>query len=500
MAVVAPVALDLVQCMVASTSALLSGEPTVPILRSLTRTLFDFPETDVRGPFHELMRETSVGDSGVETGVPRAHLAQALIETGRLLEPLVEAREQDLIREMNARLGSLAKSGGTVTPISGVFRRRDIKGRKAMDELVERQLSEAMLVAAGGAIHDAGNTLAVLRGTQSLMARYAQSLCALETEFVELTPIASMEGRLDFVQAVLDPLAAMNARIDGVLNDVCEVRDRLRHAAGDCDEAGRVVRELTAPGGKVPEICKGLKGLRVEIAKFLLKLRRTDLERWVDRGLIAEETRVAYDGHLAGLREQLEAARNLMELGFEILQGLARIDTLCRQQSCPFPVDLAEHLKPALLQSVLGSGVDLTLNVDEPRWSVPGPSKSIWQVIINLVGNARQAMKESGRLRVSALPVQLTDVEAARRSHGLTVGTPQAGDYMTLTIRDSGPGIAPDALPRIFDLFFSNNKSSGYGLAVTLKIVEDMGGFIGVDSSTTEPHGTVFTIYFPRAD
>jgi two-component system cell cycle sensor histidine kinase/response regulator CckA len=189
-----------------------------------------------------------------------------------------------------------------------------------------------------------------------------------------------------------------------------------------------------------------------------------------------------------------------VELGVDVLQGLTRIDDLFRQQMCPFPVDLGDHLKAGLLQSVLGKGIGLHLDQDAVPWLVPGPSKCIWQVIINLVGNARQAMPDEGRLEVVSRRVYLSEIEASRHAHQFVAGTPQAGEFIVLSIRDTGSGIPRDALPRIFDLFYSGRKSSGYGLAVTRKIIEDMGGFLGVDSKTEGPdRGTVFTIYFPRA-
>jgi CheY-like chemotaxis protein len=72
---------------------------------------------------------------------------------------------------------------------------------------------------------------------------------------------------------------------------------------------------------------------------------------------------------------------------------------------------------------------------------------------------------------------------------------------MMLKILDDGPGIPSHVLPRIFDPSFSGKNSTGLGLAVTLQIVQTMGGFVAVKTSTDpRNHGTVFSIFFPRAE
>jgi two-component system cell cycle sensor histidine kinase/response regulator CckA len=140
------------------------------------------------------------------------------------------------------------------------------------------------------------------------------------------------------------------------------------------------------------------------------------------------------------------------------------------------------------------------MDLDPSPWTVRGPSIRIWQVIINLVGNARQAMKDFGSLEIATSGLSLTPEEAESLPHDFASRSPRAGDYMLLTIRDAGPGIPSELLGKIFDLFYSGQNSSGYGLAVTRELVEDMGGFLGIDSETEgEDHGTTFHVYFPRA-
>ncbi len=100
----------------------------------------------------------------------------------------------------------------------------------------------------------------------------------------------------------------------------------------------------------------------------------------------------------------------------------------------------------------------------------------IEQVLLALISNAVEAMTEGGRISIRA------------RSKG--------ADRLRLEVEDSGPGIRPDQLRRIFDLFFTTKSSgTGMGLAVARKIVERHVGTITVESEVGK--GTRFTIELP---
>ena len=110
--------------------------------------------------------------------------------------------------------------------------------------------------------------------------------------------------------------------------------------------------------------------------------------------------------------------------------------------------------------------------------------------IQNIVLNAVQAMPDGGAIQVSLN----NDEFAPGAKAGLA-----AGRYVRLEIADSGEGIRPDILPRIFDPYFSTRKAgSGLGLATVYSIVKRHQGHIEVDS--TPGHGTTFTLWLPAAD
>jgi PAS domain S-box-containing protein len=125
--------------------------------------------------------------------------------------------------------------------------------------------------------------------------------------------------------------------------------------------------------------------------------------------------------------------------------------------------------------------------------AVLGDATQVHQVVANLVTNAIQAMPAGGRLRVELATER---VEAPRAG---TVGACGAGDYVVLTVADTGGGIAPEIIDRIFDPFFTTKDvgtGTGLGLSLVHGNVTDLGGAIDVES--TVGAGTTFTVYLPR--
>jgi signal transduction histidine kinase len=111
---------------------------------------------------------------------------------------------------------------------------------------------------------------------------------------------------------------------------------------------------------------------------------------------------------------------------------------------------------------------------------VLGDPTQVHQLLMNLATNAIQAMISGGTLRVSLQAVRL---DAARVA---TIGALDAGDYVVLEVGDSGVGIAPDTLGRIFDPFFSTKEvgvGTGLGLSLVHGIVTELAGAIDVASA-----------------
>jgi len=143
-----------------------------------------------------------------------------------------------------------------------------------------------------------------------------------------------------------------------------------------------------------------------------------------------------------------------------------------------------------MLKRVIGEDIQLETKLDPAIPSMLADPGQIDQIIMNLAANARDAMKSGGQLRfvTSNLRLHANDARLA-----LT-----AGDYVVLTVKDSGVGMDQATISRIFEPFFTTKevgKGTGLGLSTVYGIVQQAGGNIAVAS---EPgRGASFSLYFP---
>ena len=136
--------------------------------------------------------------------------------------------------------------------------------------------------------------------------------------------------------------------------------------------------------------------------------------------------------------------------------------------------------------------IELEMDAAKDLWPVLGDVTQLHQVLMNLCVNARDAMPEGGRLALSARNTDLDETFAL-----MTPGA-KAGPYVLLSVSDTGTGIQPEHLAKIFDPFYTTKalgKGTGLGLSTVLGIVKSHGGFIQFKSEVGK--GTCFEIYLP---
>ena len=205
------------------------------------------------------------------------------------------------------------------------------------------------------------------------------------------------------------------------------------------------------------------------LSSQLLRLRtRADSSHW-------PESPDARPGRVADLMQQVEVlARPL------------------RSERMEFAVNsIVEEVGRNLRQSVT-PGIAITISAQEDLWAVAGDPESLRQAVMNLCVNAREAISEAGRIEIVAENLPLRDTDPRLRNGG------RPGLHVVITVADTGCGIPPQDLERIFAPFFTTKnqgQSVGVGLTAVQAIARAHGGFVTVDSEVQR--GSRFRIYLP---
>jgi signal transduction histidine kinase len=187
------------------------------------------------------------------------------------------------------------------------------------------------------------------------------------------------------------------------------------------------------------------------------------------------------------LEEELPKGETRATLG-KMMKGIRGLDALV-EDMLAFARDMTLEARPTVLRDVLGeaasaaehvlaeSGVALRMDV-APAHRVQADGPMLARVFLNLIVNAAQAMRDGGTITVEA---------------------GAAGGRVTVTVRDSGPGIPEDALARLFTPFFTNrSRGTGLGLAIAHRITEAHGG--SIHAANHPAGGAVFTVILPAAE
>jgi len=157
-------------------------------------------------------------------------------------------------------------------------------------------------------------------------------------------------------------------------------------------------------------------------------------------------------------------------------------------------IDLNEEVASNvdLLKGAMPEGILFERDLAANKSWIAGDATQVCRVIANLVNNAREAQGQEGSIAVRTENKFLSEEDCLKHANA------RPGEFVVLTIADTGPGIPEQTLPRIYDPFFSTKKgkgNTGFGLATVYAIVQRHRGWIDVESK--EGTGTRFSLYFP---
>jgi PAS domain S-box-containing protein len=162
----------------------------------------------------------------------------------------------------------------------------------------------------------------------------------------------------------------------------------------------------------------------------------------------------------------------------------------------PRVLDLNEAVRTSstMLQRLIGTHIALETDLDPNLWSVRVDPGQMEQVLMNLVVNARDAMRAGGTIGIRTRRVRN---RAVRREQGVPI---PPGDWVVCEVTDTGSGMAPSVAARIFEPFFTTKpvgQGTGLGLAMVYGIIKQSGGYVFCESAQAQ--GTTIRVYLPRA-
>jgi len=209
------------------------------------------------------------------------------------------------------------------------------------------------------------------------------------------------------------------------------------------------------------------------------------------------------EAHIDRIREKLVPTDSLYADAGEVHDAVVRAASLTRQLLAfgrkqllqPRALDLTPVLQEVgrMLARLLTEKIALKIDLQPGVATVKVDQSQIEQAILNLALNARDAMPQGGRLTIQGENVHFEEAQAWRHS------SLPPGDYVALSITDTGTGMDSDTEARLFEPFFTTKppgKGTGLGLSTVYGIVRQSDGAISVE---TEPgRGTTFRIYLPQ--
>jgi PAS domain S-box-containing protein len=282
------------------------------------------------------------------------------------------------------------------------------------------------------------------------------------------------DGTLFWANAVIDPIRDEHGKLVGyakITRDITERRNAQR-ALEEAEARRAHAQKMDALGQLTGGVAHDFNNLLMIVSGYIQIIKK----------LIADDPK--------GTRAA-DAIEQAAKRGESLTRQLL---TFSRRQALnPAVVAVAERIEAfrAMVTNSIAPSVRLATSIPPGLWPVEIDVNEFELALVNIALNARDAMPQGGIITITAENVALQPDDTPQRL---------AGDFVALTITDTGCGIAADILPKIFDPFFTTkqvNKGTGLGLSQVHGFVHQAGGTVTVESELGS--GTRVTLYLPRA-
>jgi signal transduction histidine kinase/ActR/RegA family two-component response regulator len=389
------------------------------------------------------------------------------------LERLYEKRGKELALAASA---ALAKQGDT--GISYFYAAATTGTGKALDDKLEE----------------------IIRAERQSQANRIQQSQVFAAQADELTNYLSWLGILVGVGAIFLGVIAVQA-----LRQNAAALRQVESEAERAEQLEQAVRERT---NELWEANRALKAEAAEREAAEAQLRQVQKMEAVGQltGGIAHDFNnmlaVVVGGIDLALRRLNGPRREVMMHLNNAMEGATRAAALTRrllsfarsEPLLPERVDPNELIRGMsdLLDRTLGERIIIDFDVSSDAWPTYVDPHQLENAIVNLAVNARDAMDGEGRMRIATENVTL----AANQ-----VGDIRAGEYVKISVTDTGCGMSPEVLERAFEPFFTTKpvgKGTGLGLSQIFGFAHQSGGEVGIDSQLSR--GTIVSIYLPRTE
>lgn len=321
------------------------------------------------------------------------------------------------------------------------------------------------------------------------------------------------------IETPLKALTAASSRL-GQFSSPIAAPTRLREFVALRDAMSEASSKLSANSA---ELEGRIQARTAELERANERLKQEGEERLRVESMLAQSQKMEAVGNLTGgvahdFNNLLQVVSgNLELLGREVdlsekgrgrlanaMSGVARGSQLAsqllafgrRQALAPKPINIGRLIRGMddLLRRSIGEAIEVETVIAGGLWNTFADPTNVENCILNLAINARDAMEGSGRLTIEAGNAFLDDAYVARHADVT------AGQYVVVSVTDTGSGMAPDVMSKVFEPFFSTKpmgKGTGLGLSMVYGFVKQSGGHVKIYSEVGL--GTTIKIYLPRS-